>query len=140
MVNIKDIRASNAAFKQSNSGLVAVFVGATSGIGLGTLKQFAKNANAPTVYILGRSKSAAKPLLDGISASNPKAVFNFIETEVSLIKNVDKAVDEIKSKEQKVDILFLSPGYLSWEGRKGKFPHTLKTTLTNNHPQKAQKE
>ncbi|TVY12515.1 Oxidoreductase andH, partial [Lachnellula arida] len=117
MVNIKDVRASNAAFKKSNSGLVAVFVGATSGIGMGTLKQFAKHANSPTIYIVGRSQSAARALLDELSASNPDAVLNFIETEVSLMKNVDRACDEIKSKETKVDILFVSPGYLSFDGR-----------------------
>ncbi|TVY29011.1 Oxidoreductase [Lachnellula hyalina] len=117
MVNIKDIAASNAAFKKANTGLVAVFVGATSGIGMGTLKQFAKNANSPTIYIVGRSQSAAKPLLDELSTSNPEAVLNFIETEVSLMKNVDKACDEIESKETKVDILFVSPGYLSFDGR-----------------------
>ncbi|TVY49875.1 Oxidoreductase [Lachnellula occidentalis] len=101
MVNIRDVRTSNGVFKQTNSGLVAVFVGATSGIGMGTLKQFAKNANSPTIYILGRSQSAAKPLLDELSTSNSKAVLNFIETEVSLMKNVDKACDEIKFKETK---------------------------------------
>ncbi|TVY35829.1 Oxidoreductase, partial [Lachnellula subtilissima] len=117
MVSIKDVAASNAAFKKSNTGLVAVFVGATSGIGMGTLKQFARNANDPTIYIVGRSQSAAKALLDELSTSNPKAVLNFIETEVSLMKNVDKACDEIKSKETKADILFVSPGYLSFDGR-----------------------
>lgn len=117
MVNIKDVRASNAVFKQTNSGLVAVFVGATSGIGMGTLKQFAKNANSPTIYIVGRSQSAAKPLLDELSTSNSEAVLNFMETEVSLMKNVDKACDEIKSKETKVDILFVSCGYLTFGSR-----------------------
>jgi hypothetical protein len=121
MVNIEDIRASNLAFKESreNYGLVAVFVGATSGIGMGTLKQFAQNANAPRVYILGRSKSAASGLLEEVKASNPKGTFEFIETEVSLIKNVDLACEEIKSKEKKVDILFMSVGFLTLDGRNG---------------------
>jgi NADP-dependent 3-hydroxy acid dehydrogenase YdfG len=121
MVNIKDVRASNATLKvaKESSGLVAVFVGATSGIGMGTLKQFAKYATAPKAYILGRSKKAATSLLNEIKSSNPQGTFKFIETEVSLIKNIDLACDEIKSKETKVDILFLSPGYLTLEGRNG---------------------
>ena len=92
MVSIKDIRKSNADFKSSDqaSGLVAVFVGSTSGIGMGSLKQFAKNAKAPKIYILGRSKKAAAPLLDEIQKSNPEGKYDFIETEISLIKNVDK--------------------------------------------------
>ncbi|KAG4423333.1 hypothetical protein IFR04_003567 [Cadophora malorum] len=119
MVSIKDIRKSNADFKSSDqaSGLVAVFVGSTSGIGMGSLKQFAKNAKAPKIYILGRSKKAAAPLLDEIQKSNPEGKYDFIETEISLIKNVDKACDEIKSKETKVDLVFTSPGYLAFGGR-----------------------
>jgi NADP-dependent 3-hydroxy acid dehydrogenase YdfG len=123
MVNTKDVRKSNLAFKLSGhaSGLVAVFVGATSGVGMGTLKQFAKYATAPKVYVIGRSKTGATPLLNELKASNPEATFEFIETEISLIKNVDLACDEIKSKEKKVDILFMSPGYLSFDGRQGVF-------------------
>lgn len=121
MVNINNVRKSNLAFKLSGhaSGLVAVFVGATSGIGMGTLKQFAKYAQAPKVYILGRSKKAATPLLNEIQASNPEGKFEFIESEISLMKNVDSACEQIKKNEKKVDILFLSPGYLSFDGRKG---------------------
>jgi len=42
MVSLKDVRNANLAFKASKSrpNMVALFVGATSGIGLGTLKQF----------------------------------------------------------------------------------------------------
>lgn len=119
MVGIKDVRISNEAFKASKESLVVLFVGATSGIGEGTLKQFAKNAFAPTIYIVGRSKAAAASLLDEIHASNREATINFIETEISLIKNVDVACEEIKSKEKKLDLLFASPGYLSFDGRNG---------------------
>ncbi|KUJ11754.1 uncharacterized protein LY89DRAFT_739170 [Mollisia scopiformis] len=133
MVNIKSVRESNLAFKLSGhaSGLVAVFVGATSGIGKGTLKQFAKYAQAPKVYILGRSKKAAHPLLDELQASNPQSKFEFIETEISLMKNVDLACDQIKANEKKVDILFTSPGYLSFDSRKESvegmdIPHALR--------------
>ncbi len=121
MVNIQDVRKSNLAFKLSShaSGSVAVFVGATSGIGLGTLKEYAKCAQGAKAYIVGRSKRAAEPLLNELKTSNPEGTFEFIETEISLIKNVDLACDEIKSKEKKVDILFLSAGFLSAGGRVG---------------------
>ncbi|PQE16547.1 short-chain dehydrogenase reductase protein [Rutstroemia sp. NJR-2017a BBW] len=118
MVSIKAVRASNASFKTTSApGMVAVFAGATSGIGMGTLKAFVKNANSPTAYIVGRSKKAAASLLDELQKSNPSAKLNFIETEFSLIKNVDAISDEIKSKEKKVDFVFLSAGYLTWDGR-----------------------
>lgn len=121
MVDIKDVRISNAAFAASRTSLVAVFVGATSGIGLQTLQQVARTSFKPTVYILGRSRNSAAPLLRQLKASNPDATLNFIETEISLIKNVDKATDEILAKESKVDLLFLSPGGISLGGRNGKF-------------------
>jgi len=117
MVSIKDVRVSNASFKESKESLTAVFVGGTSGIGMGTLKQFAKNAYAPKVYIVGRSKSAAQTLLDEISSSNTQGTFVFLETEISLMKNVDKVCEEIKTREGKLDLLFMTPGFLSFEGR-----------------------
>jgi NAD(P)-dependent dehydrogenase (short-subunit alcohol dehydrogenase family) len=120
MVNIKDVRVSNADFKASKPSVVAVFVGATSGIGLATVKHLAAAAVKPTIYILGRSKSSASPLLDELAKINPQATVNFIETEISLIKNIDKACEEIVSKEKKVDLLFLSPGGVSLGGRDGK--------------------
>ncbi|KAA8573162.1 hypothetical protein EYC84_003673 [Monilinia fructicola] len=108
MVAIKAIRASNATFRsKSTPGMVAVFAGATSGIGLGTLKAFIKNANAPKAYIIGRSESAAAALLEDLRRSNASATLIFLQGELSLIKEVDRLCDEINSKEKKVDFIFL---------------------------------
>lgn len=120
MVAIKAVRASNATFKATSTpGMVAVFAGATSGIGMGTLKAFIKYANAPKAYIIGRSESAAGSLLKDLRLSNPSATINFLEGEISLIKEVDRLCDDIKRKEKKVDFVFLSAGYLSFDGRIG---------------------
>lgn len=120
MVALKDVRASNARFKEkATPGMVALFVGGTSGVGKGTLIQFAKNATAPRVYLVGRSKASSTPLLNELETLNPNGTFTFIETQISLIKNVDRVCDEIKAKEQKLDIIFLSTGYLTMEGRQG---------------------
>ncbi len=105
--------------------MVAVFVGATSGIGLGTLKQYAKYAQGGKAYIVGRSKSAAQPLLNELKGSNPTGTFDFMESEISLIKNVDIVCEAIKAKEKKVDILFMSPGFLAAGGRIGWSLHAL---------------
>jgi NADP-dependent 3-hydroxy acid dehydrogenase YdfG len=138
MVNIKVIRASNAALQDSKYGsdLVGVFVGATSGIGMGTLKQFAKLTKSPKAYIAVRSIRAATPLLRELEASNPDGTFILHETEISLMKNVDTMCDEIKAKEKKVDIVFVSPGYLSFDNRNGTLsilPYLIvELTLTNS--------
>jgi NADP-dependent 3-hydroxy acid dehydrogenase YdfG len=119
MVWLKDIRLSNDAFKASKKHVVALFVGGTSGIGKGTLIQLAKHAPAPTVYIVGRSKKSTTPLLEELKSLNPEAHFIFLETEVSLIKNVDAVCKEIRANETKLDLLCMSAGYLSLDGRKG---------------------
>jgi NADP-dependent 3-hydroxy acid dehydrogenase YdfG len=118
MVSIKDVRLSNSNLT-SKPGTVVLSVGGTSGIGKGTLKLFVKHANAPKVYIVGRSKTKAAPLLEELETLNPKGTFIFLESEVSLIKNVDTICEEIKKNEKKVDLILLSTGFLSFEGRQG---------------------
>ena len=123
MVSLKAVRASNTRFKEkATPGIVALFIGGTSGIGKGTLIEFARNANAPRVYLVGRSKASTTPLLNELERLNPSGTFTFIETQISLIKNVDRVCDEINGKEEKLDILFLSTGYLTLEGRQGTLP------------------
>jgi NAD(P)-dependent dehydrogenase (short-subunit alcohol dehydrogenase family) len=114
---MKEVRLSNDDFKNGPAGLTALFVGATAGIGASTVKQFALHANAPTVYIVGRSQAKAAPLLDELKSLNPQATFTFIEAEVSLLKEVDRVCDEILAKEQKLDLLWLSQGLLSFSGQ-----------------------
>jgi NADP-dependent 3-hydroxy acid dehydrogenase YdfG len=120
MVSLKAVRASNAAFKESKQSVVALFVGATAGIGMSTLQNLAKTAYKPRIYVVGRSKSAAAPLMNGLNASNPEGTFIFIESEISLMKRVDEVCDEIKSKEKKLDLLFISPGNIDFGGRNGR--------------------
>ncbi|KAH6684112.1 hypothetical protein B0J14DRAFT_4716 [Halenospora varia] len=119
MVTLTQIHISNNTFSSSpaSRNLVAVFVGATSGIGLGALKTFYKSTTNPKVYIIGRLKTSFQSHLDELVTSNPGGKYEFVETEVSLIRNVDKVCEMIKEREEKVDLLFMSPGYLSSEGR-----------------------
>jgi hypothetical protein len=101
-------------------GLIAVFAGATAGTGLHTLKQLARHANAPRVDIIGRSRAKAAPLLDELKVLNPEGTYVFSEGEFSLVKDVELFSEEIKKAEERVDILCMSPGYLSFSGREGK--------------------
>jgi len=122
MVSLKDVRNSNGSLQALPPGLVAVFAGATAGIGLGTLKQFAKHTNGPRVYIIGRSRQKGAHIVDQLKVLNPMGSFVFIEGQFSLIREVDRISEEIKKLEDHIDILCMSPGYLSWGGRKGKSP------------------
>ncbi|KAH6671031.1 hypothetical protein B0J14DRAFT_595158 [Halenospora varia] len=117
MVKLSTIRKSNAQLQSLPPGIVAVFAGATSGIGLGTLKQFAKCANGPKAYIIGRSHEKGRHIVDQLKLLNPMGSFHFIEAQMSRIAEVDRVCEEIKKLESHVDILCMSMGYQSLGGR-----------------------
>ncbi len=57
VIKIDSIRESNSQGKNL-SGLVAVFVGGTNGIGESTAKEFFNRTTKPRAYIIGRQVSA----------------------------------------------------------------------------------
>ncbi|OKL60856.1 hypothetical protein UA08_03299 [Talaromyces atroroseus] len=117
MVAISDIRRNIASVKNLGSGLVAVFVGGTSGIGLSTAREFARYATAPHIYLIGRNEVQASEIISELRSINDAATVDFIKSDVSLLKNVDVACQELLKKETKVDLLFLSAGILTMKGR-----------------------
>ncbi|KAF4632513.1 hypothetical protein G7Y89_g5616 [Cudoniella acicularis] len=113
MVSLSEVQASNARIaSELPSGLVAVFIGATSGIGEYTLKKFAKHARNPRVYFIGRSQEAGNLISAECLAMNPGGKFEFIKADTSLIRNVDNVCRDIKSKEESINLLFLTIGTL----------------------------
>ncbi|GAP82450.1 putative short-chain dehydrogenase reductase SDR [Rosellinia necatrix] len=119
MVSISSIRSSNSLVSTTlPPGLVALFVGATSGIGEATLKQFAQHATQPRVYFVGRSQEAADRITAECQALNPGGQYVFRKADVSLIKVVDEVCEEIKAREQAINLLFLSCGVPSMDRSK----------------------
>lgn len=115
MVSLEIMRASNAQISAKlPPGLVAVFVGATNGIGENTIKQFAKYTTRPRVYFIGRSLEAAKRIKAECEAVNPQGEYIFIQKDTSLIRNVDQVCNEIKSKENTINLLFMTTGTLAF--------------------------
>jgi len=113
MVSLGAMRASNAQVATALlPGLVGVFIGATSGIGETSLKQFAKHSSRPRAYFVGRSQEAGDRILSECKALNPDGEYIFRKADVSLIRVVDDVCREIKSKEKAINILCLSPGNL----------------------------
>lgn len=111
MVTLDQIRSSNSKIMTAlPPGLVAVFAGATSGIGETSLKQFAKNAVRPRVYFLGRSKESGNRIRTDLQKLNPKGEYIYISVDVSLLRSVDDVCREIKEKEAAINLLFLSTG------------------------------
>lgn len=121
MVSLSDIRISNSLILSIlPPRLVAVFVGATNGIGEITLKNFAKQAREPRVYFIGRSQDAGHRIAAECKARNPAGEYIFRKADVSLIRIVDEVCREIKSEEDTLNLLFMSAGVLSMD-RSSKF-------------------
>lgn len=117
MVSYSEVLESNNSLKSHPPGLVAIFVGATSGVGLGALKALTKHTTSPTIFIVGRSSSALSTIIADLQSINSTATFHPIEcADLSLLSNVNDVYKQITSHPAaptKVDILSLSPGYLA---------------------------
>lgn len=113
MVALEAIRASNQRIATTlPPGLVAVFVGATSGVGETTVRQFAKYVSSPRVYLIGRSQEAGTRITNECKTLNPKGEFIFISKDTSLMRNVDEICEELTRRETCINLLFLTIGTL----------------------------
>ncbi|TVY13671.1 Oxidoreductase andH [Lachnellula arida] len=99
-------------------GLVALFIGATSGIGQSALQHFSQYASSPHIYSVARETSVAshENLLATLRQSNPTGTYNLITADVSLVSEIDKVVNASTQKESKVDIVFMSAGFMPFGG------------------------
>ncbi|KAI2642649.1 hypothetical protein GGS21DRAFT_184406 [Xylaria nigripes] len=113
MVSLKAIRESNARIASSlPSGLVAVFVGATSGIGEASLRNFVKQVRQPRIYFVGRRESEGERIHVDLKKINPEGEYHYLKYDVSLLKNVDEVCRQIQAKESAINLLFLTCGTL----------------------------
>ncbi|KAF2269644.1 hypothetical protein CC78DRAFT_528839 [Lojkania enalia] len=114
MVLLDDVLASNARIPTSlPPKLVAVFAGATTGIGEATLKAFVKYAVEPRIYLMARSPTSAQRVIEECKTLNPKAEYTTINVDLSFIRETDRACNEIIAKESAVNLLMLSVGEIS---------------------------
>lgn len=118
-ISIAEIRSMNELLASSHDSLTAVFVGATSGIGFGILEAFTKHIPNPKAVVIGRSKEAFAPKIEELKQINSSLDLTFIETDVSLLKNVDAVCKQIKATVDQINLLFLSPGYINFGARDG---------------------
>lgn len=82
------------------------------------------NTEASRVYLVGRSKARATKLIEEFQHVKPDGQAHFIQSDVSLLRDVDAACKTIHDKEEKVNLLFLSPGIATTKGRDGKLRYT----------------
>ncbi|KAI1316788.1 hypothetical protein F5Y16DRAFT_406787 [Xylariaceae sp. FL0255] len=116
MVSFSTIQASNRRIlSELPAGLVAVFAGATAGIGEISLKTFAKYTKGPRAYFIGRSREAAERIMSECQAINLTGQYTFLAADLSLVKGMDEVCKEIKAKEKTINLLFLSAGIPSMD-------------------------
>lgn len=99
-------------------GLVAVFIGGTSGVGEYTVKALARYAVKPRVYLVGRSNEAADRIITECQKSNPGGHFEFLKADLSALKNVDEVSLLLREKESAINVLFQSQGSMGFDASK----------------------
>ena len=114
MVSLSNIEASNERIKSTlPDRLVAVFIGATRGIGEFSMRQFVQSVKQPKIYFTGRSQAHGDKVVAEYKALNPAGEYNFISADTSLIDVCDEVCDQISRQETVVNLLFMSSGTLS---------------------------
>ena len=113
MVSYKEIQASNALINDATAPQVAVFVGGTSGIGKFTVRALVAAGASVRIYLVGRKSSEERmhAFIQELHAINPKAEVIWTEGEVALLAETKRVCEAIKSKESRIDLLFLTAGY-----------------------------
>ncbi|KAG8879146.1 hypothetical protein FRB97_001926 [Tulasnella sp. 331] len=115
MVTLAVAQASNATFTAAYHP-VALFVGGTAGVGQGTAQAFARATNGNAhIMICGRSKARADEIIAALPTT-PESKYEFIECDVSLMKNVAATASTIKSRISSLNYLVLSQGILTMQG------------------------
>ncbi|KAF3401132.1 Oxidoreductase andH [Talaromyces pinophilus] len=119
MVKLDIIRKSDAQLGEEVAKFtpVALFVGATNGVGRDSIKHFAKSTIL--VNFVGQSRERGEQLRSELTAINSDGYYVFISADVSLMTAVDDVCQVIMKKEQYLNLLFMS------QANTQKLPETL---------------
>ena len=133
MVAIENVRSTNATFFQQRP-LVAVLIGATSGIGEYAIRNLAATYSTQKsslrLYFVGRNDSAAEKISSDCSRICPNAAFTFLKADdLASLKEVDRVSVEILKLEReehkndmpRIDLLVMTQGRVVFGPRQGIF-------------------
>jgi NAD(P)-dependent dehydrogenase (short-subunit alcohol dehydrogenase family) len=143
MIPISLVNTTNTRLVNTYS-LIAVFVGATSGIGAYSVHALAAahgtHGRGLRIYLVGRNEQAAKKIFAGCKEVCPNGQFVFVHAkDLALLKNIDSVSEEIlaleKAREEKenldgagaatklgrarIDFLVMTQGVVYFDGRRG---------------------
>jgi hypothetical protein len=118
MPSISTVRAFNANFAPSYTP-VAIFVGGTSGIGQGMAEAFARHTKGNAhIVLVGRNRAAAEAILATFpKPTAPGATHEFVECDITLMKNVHRVANELLTRIPTINFLVLTPGVMTMNGR-----------------------
>ncbi|KAJ6126600.1 short-chain dehydrogenases/reductase [Penicillium sp. IBT 18751x] len=111
---LTQVREWNATLKSARPETVALFVGGTSGIGKHTAIELARAVKKPTIYIIGRNEAAGAQVVEAMKKANPNGSYGFKAVDISNLRNVDEACEELRTCFEGLDLLFLSAGALAF--------------------------
>ncbi|KAI0783745.1 hypothetical protein C8Q75DRAFT_781813 [Abortiporus biennis] len=109
--------SANIAFQRSYLP-IALFIGATSGIGQATAEAFARATKGNAhIIICGRNRIAGEATIAQFpKPTSSDAIHEFIECDVSLMKNVQHITDSLISRLPKLNYLLVSQGIFTMRG------------------------
>lgn len=111
------IRSANVSKLPTNYTPVGVFVGGTSGIGQAMAEAFAQMIKGKaTIVLVGRNKTAADTIIANLPKDATESTFEFVQCDVTLMRNVAAASKEILAKHPRINYLVLTPGFISMKG------------------------
>ncbi|EXJ57373.1 hypothetical protein A1O7_07720 [Cladophialophora yegresii CBS 114405] len=118
MVSLSDVHLNNSSLSSAGSGPSVALLGATAGIGLATFHALLKHTSTPTIYLVGRDASRLDALIASAQRQYPTAggatVIPIVAGDLTLVRNADAAARRIASLTSRLDLLVMSPGYLSF--------------------------
>ncbi|KAJ5725558.1 short-chain dehydrogenases/reductase [Penicillium malachiteum] len=95
---LTQVREWNAGLQALKPEMVAVFVEATSGIGKQSAIKLASAVDEPVIHIIGRNEVAGAQVIEAMKIANPRGTYSFKSVDVSNLRLVDKACNELKSQ------------------------------------------
>jgi len=114
-----DILQTNQSFAPLYDTPVAIFVGGTSGVGRGMAEAFARYTGGKAhIIIIGRNRRAAQTSFDVFpKPTSGSYTHEFVECDVSLMKNVRETTSALVKRLPKVNFLVMSTGVFILTGR-----------------------
>ena len=122
MPSLAVVRAANAKYAPAYIPH-ALFVGGTSGVGQAMAEAFARYTKGNAHIILcGRNRAAAEAIINSfpkptVQDGAERPVHEFVQCDVTLMKNVEATTSELLARLPKLNYLVLSPGIFVFHGR-----------------------